>query len=142
MKVEWLPQHLFRRVSDRAGGRAPAGLPEDKSAADDADPEPVIRCRHCLHTIARPADEIAVQGAYRHTFANPHGYVYEIGCFRWADGCSNIGPSSTEFSWFAGFAWRIAVCRKCRLHLGWHFDSGTQNSFHGLILERLIFPDG
>jgi hypothetical protein len=78
----------------------------------------------------------AVGGAHRHTFFNPAGIVYEVGCFRQAVGCIASGPPSAEFTWFAGHLWRIALCRRCRTHLGWHFTSGDE-SFFGLILPRL-----
>jgi hypothetical protein len=30
--------------------------------------------------ITSPAERIVVQGSHQHTFANPHGIIYEIGC--------------------------------------------------------------
>jgi hypothetical protein len=82
-----------------------------------------------------------VQGAHHHTFANPHGIVYEIGCFKSAQGCGYAGPPSTEFTWFSGYAWRVSFCTMCLTHLGWVFIAGSGDSFHGFILERLIQPE-
>jgi len=48
----------------------------------------------------------------------------------------HISDTTTEFTWFNGYAWRIAVCAKCRQHLGWRFES-PQDYFHGLILNQL-----
>jgi len=72
------------------------------------------------------------------SFANPHGIVFEIGCFTAVKGCGYVGPPSDEFSWFAGYDWRVAVCFMCLTHLGWFFSSAGKESFHGLILDRLI----
>ena len=119
------------------------GSPEDETAAaEEKSPqeEIYILCRDCLHPVTRPADRISVQGRHRHTFANPHGVVYEIGCFRSAPGCGLIGPASEEFTWFAGHRWRVCVCAACLVHLGWRFASTGGEPFYGLILDRLVEP--
>lgn len=116
----------------RGGKTAPAA-----ETADETEPQEVIRCKNCGEPITTPADRISVQGAHAHTFANPHGIVFHIGCFRSVRGCSYAGSPSVEFSWFSGFAWRIALCRGCLIHLGWLFSSGGEERFHGLILDRL-----
>ena len=95
-----------------------------------------IRCRACGQVVTGGEQRMAVGGAHRHTFFNPAGIVYEVGCFRQAAGCIASGPPSAEFTWFAGHLWRIALCRRCRTHLGWHFTAGDE-SFFGLILPRL-----
>jgi hypothetical protein len=102
--------------------------------------DPFILCRGCLHPVTRPAERIEVQGGHQHTFANPHGIVFDIGCFREAEGCGYVGPSSDEFTWFAGCRWRVCVCAACLTHLGWLFTCSSGGAFHGLILDRLIEP--
>ncbi|MDA3788539.1 MAG: cereblon family protein [Desulfobacula sp.] len=101
--------------------------------------DPVIVCRNCNFHITRPSCQINMDGAFCHTFANPHGHVFEIGCFDSAPGCAPASPSSSEFSWFRGYDWKIGVCRDCETHLGWIFNS-DQYRFFGLILEKLVFP--
>jgi hypothetical protein len=101
--------------------------------------DPRILCRACRHPITRPGERISVDGAHRHTFANPSGLVFEVGCFRQADGCGAVGPKSAEFTWFAGYAWRVGICAACGIHLGWRFTSQAGHTFHALILDRLIF---
>lgn len=56
-------------------------------------------------------------------FANPHGYLHEVITVRWARGLAVIGPATTEFSWYPGYAWEIAYCTQCRSHLGWAFNA-------------------
>jgi len=110
-------------------------------ALDAADPEAVILCRRCGHLITRPRNRIIKDGNHRHTFANPSGLVFEIGCFSHAEGCGPSGEPSAEFTWFRGFQWRLALCRACFVHLGWQFTSlGGSAGFWGLILNRLSFP--
>ncbi len=109
---------------------------ETKTLAQDDD---IIVCAQCGHHITEPVKQMMVDDAFRHVFANPHGHVFEIGCFSHARGCRSGSIPSLEFSWFRGFAWEIGVCQYCTTHLGWIFSSGSQ-TFYGLILDRLIFP--
>ena len=81
---------------------------------------PLIRCRACGYGITDISNRIRVNGAYAHTFANPHGIVFEIGCFSQADGC--IHPGNVN-------------------HLGWQYASAEGATFFGLILDHLLFPD-
>ncbi|MCU0597708.1 MAG: cereblon family protein [Desulfobacterales bacterium] len=94
-------------------------------------------CRQCLQVITHRSLKIIIHGTHEHTFANPYGIVYEIGCFQSASGCGYVGSPTDEFSWFRGFKWQVAVCASCLTHLGWLFTSSGIDSFIGLILERL-----
>jgi len=111
-------------------------LDDETGKKIDEEEEPVLRCARCGHFITRPAEGISVNGSHRHTFVNPHGLMFEIGCFQAAPGCAHLGRATGEFTWFPGYQWRVAVCAGCLFHLGWRFvSSGT--SFHGLILDHL-----
>ena len=100
--------------------------------------ENYILCRECHQIITNEEQRIVMHGAHRHTFANPNGIVFDIGCFKTAVGCGYSGHASNEFTWFAGFSWRVAVCSMCLSHLGWLFESTGGTHFHGLILDRLL----
>ena len=131
--------YLWLRVPpENQDNGLPAASIEEETKEDMLEIEEYIRCRQCRNIIASPDDRIAIQGAHRHTFANPHGIVFEIGCFKGVKGCGHVGAPSDEFSWFSGYSWRVAVCFMCLTHLGWLFAAGGKESFHGLILDRLI----
>jgi len=100
-------------------------------------PVEAIFCKACGRTVTSRDQKISVQGEHYHTFFNPAGIVFEVGCFRQAPGCYVAGKPSSEFTWFAGHVWSFALCRNCRAHLGWFFDGGTV-TFYGLILTNLI----
>lgn len=106
---------------------------------EDNGPDDDILCRQCLRPVTHVRERIHRQGAHIHTFANPHGLVFEIGCFKNAEGCGYAGTPTDEFTWFSGFRWRMAFCRSCLVHLGWLFISENDH-FHGLILDRLAQP--
>jgi hypothetical protein len=126
---------LCREVKPGEPGRRPSATPDD---------EPVERhlgaivCRQCLHIITFATEQRIINGAHIHTFANPEGIIFEIGCYQEAQGCGYIGSASWEFTWFNGYAWRIAICRSCLAHLGWRFSGAGGHFFHGLITSRLI----
>jgi hypothetical protein len=96
-----------------------------------------IVCRQCQQRLTRPSERTQINGSHSHTFANPAGVVFEIGCFRMAGGLQYIGPPSYEFPWFAGNSWQIVICGTCQTHLGWCFRGTESGEFFGLILERL-----
>lgn len=133
---------MFFRHPHDTPKHSPGDLPDTTAVAEKApQSEYAILCRQCLQIITNPAERIEAQGAHQHTFANPGGIVYQIGCFNTAKGCAQAGPSTNEFTWFHGFRWQVAVCRACLSHLGWWFASDRLGSFYGLIIDRLIFPD-
>jgi hypothetical protein len=95
-----------------------------------------IVCNACGHPITSEDERIGMQGAHEHTCVNPHGLVFRIGCFAAAPGCRAMGVPTTDFTWFAGFAWCYALCGGCGTLLGW-FYRGAGSSFFGLILDRI-----
>ena len=123
----------FRIPTDKPGKEG--GTITIEKEAEDRSPEEeeYILCRQCHQAITKPADRIVMQGS--------HGMVFEIGCFRSAKGCGYAGDASDDFSWFAGYSWRVCLCTMCLTHLGWMFSLKGGDIFHGLILDRLIEPD-
>ena len=97
-----------------------------------------LLCAACANPVTRPEMRIEASGTHQHTFTNPAGFTYVIGCFADAPGCAQSGIYTAEWSWFADHEWRYAHCRQCSAHLGWHFRGVDR--FFGLILERLVEP--
>lgn len=98
--------------------------------------EKALYCKFCSATITTAANSIEVSDSHHHTFFNPAGIIYEIRCFSAADGCVQYGPFSDEFTWFAGYSWRLSLCSTCGAHMGWYFSSGDLG-FYGLISKNL-----
>jgi hypothetical protein len=138
----WLshPIRLLRQPGDGPGRGRQLDAETAEQDTELPEEEAYIVCRQCRHAITRNEERFSIQGGHRHTFANPHGLVFEIGCFRRAVGCGYAGPASDEFTWFAGYRWRVCFCSGCLTHLGWLFTSSA-DAFHGLILERLLELD-
>lgn len=80
-----------------------------------------------------------MSGTHAHTFTNPAGIVFRIGCFADAPGAASFGGENSAFSWFPGFVWRIALCASCGEHLGWRFrEERSSAHFFGLILDKVV----
>ncbi|HSD25788.1 MAG TPA: cereblon family protein [Vicinamibacteria bacterium] len=97
-------------------------------------------CALCRNLVTSRASAVSMNGSHAHTFANPHGFEFRIGCFADAPGCTDAGEESACWTWFPGFTWRVSLCRQCGEHLGWLFGSPDAR-FFGLILDRLVQAD-
>lgn len=96
-----------------------------------------LLCAQCGTPVTSEPDRISVNGAHTHAVVNPHELRFEIACFRSAPGCRCGGTATSEFTWFPGFSWRIALCAQCETHLGWSYSDGPDAAFYGLIVDRL-----
>jgi hypothetical protein len=126
----------------KAGRETPPGMARPSaSPGKDEGGGSVLACAGCLQPITTAAARIEVGGAHAHTFANPAGFQYRIGCFARANGCVTVGDPSTDWSWFAGHSWQVEHCSACREHLGWLFRA-EGHLFHGFVLESLVEVEG
>lgn len=126
-------------INREAALRNPASDNVRQSEAGDVRPTRGTRivCRQCLQLITIESERIEIGGAHQHTFANPAGLLFQIGCFGSAQGCAPAGPPETRWSWFAGYRWQAVLCSSCLVHLGWRY-TGAAGTFYGLILHRLL----
>ncbi len=137
MNVGTISPYLFKQPSGIEKHGQLLDSEQDESEKKDPFEEKNILCGFCNHAVTSVSEIIDINHSHKHTFANPHGIVFEIGCFRSARGCVQSGPESSDWSWFTDFTWQIAICKKCRTHLGWYFSSTKGKDFFGLILNRL-----
>lgn len=130
-----VPLPIPQLLLDRLGERRIETLLQ-KSKERQSPDEPGLCCRHCGAPITHPSNRTERHGAHRHSVTNPHSIHFTIGCFSGAEGCCCRGRPTTEHTWFAGYAWRIALCGRCGQHLGWRFER-VDSRFYGLILSQL-----
>ncbi len=110
---------------------------EDEDRDEPNDKERLILCAECSQAITGDSERIEVNGSHEHTFINPCGLIFQIGCFCRVFG-TNISVEATEqWSWFKGYSWRIVCCARCGTHLGWAYMSRGGKRFFGMILSRL-----
>ncbi len=132
------PLWLFKDLEERGGsGTKLAEEPEETSGHSGRK----LVCKMCHSVITRPDLGMEVDGKHRHVFFNPHGYVFELGCFASAKNITPTGPKTDEFTWFPGFAWQFVGCTGCQAQLGWRY-TGKSGGFYGLILKALVEEEG
>jgi hypothetical protein len=105
--------------------------------SDEEDRGKILACARCRRPITTAAARIEVAGSHAHTFTNPDGLSFRIGCFGEASGLRRVSPQSSEATWFAGYTWQVEVCSGCKEQLGWLYRSG-ERTFHGLIVDSLV----
>jgi hypothetical protein len=108
-----------------------------REETEEDGPRNSLLCKACGNEITASEFGIHRHGRFEHTFENPAGYSYRLGCFSAAWNCLLHGAPTHAHTWFPGFRWRFCACGRCGLHLGWHYDSGAE-SFFGLILDNLV----
>lgn len=77
----------------------------------------------------------------RKTYLNPDNIPCPLLTLSDATGMKSADDSSTDHTWFKGYAWRPVSCGACDLFLGWRFEAAGGQSpiaFYGLLEERLI----
>ncbi|WP_264981094.1 cereblon family protein [Pseudodesulfovibrio portus] len=114
-------------------GRVDTGKQPD---LDEGGHGSVLVCRFCRSRITRRDLAMEINGSHRHVFFNPHGQVFELGCFASAKNVLPTGPRTDEFTWFPGFVWQAVACTGCLAQLGWRY-TGEGGGFFGLILTAL-----
>ncbi len=120
-------------------GSGPNGnkQPDKSSETGTGEGGRALFCKNCRSKITRRALGMRIDGQHRHVFFNPHGLVFEIGCFASARNVAVTGPKTDEFTWFPGYIWQAVGCTGCSTMLGWRY-SGSKGGFFGLILNALI----
>ncbi|MEF2231620.1 MAG: cereblon family protein [Pseudodesulfovibrio sp.] len=137
---------LRPRALRRGGGNGfdrPSGRPEGgarSEAAESGDRRELV-CRECRMPITRPDLAMEINGSHRHVFFNPHGLVFELGCFASARNVLTHGARTDAFTWFPGYEWQVATCTGCSAQLGWRYTS-PDGGFFGLIAAALAEDDG
>ncbi|KAK9902627.1 hypothetical protein WJX75_000490 [Coccomyxa subellipsoidea] len=103
-----------------------------------------LLCRDCQHEIGRAKDSLRITDeGPAGMFVNQGGYVHDLVALRGVrSGSVGLqGRPTTDCSWFRGYAWTIAVCAHCSMHLGWQFTSRSARlsppSFYGLRRNNL-----
>lgn len=109
---------------------------EDVNQDDMARRKASLCCARCLHPVTEHSAYLELAGGHTHVFTNPGGITYELALYAHAN-CVIHGPATTEYTWFAGYAWQLALCSNCHEHLGWRYRKLGGASFYGLIRQRL-----
>lgn len=84
----------------------------------------ILCCFNCGEEVAHQDDIFSMsQEGPQSAYVNPSGHVHETLTLYTVKGIRTVGASSTEYSWFPGYAWTISVCAHCDHHMGWRFTA-------------------
>lgn len=123
--------------------------PQDEDAsqtvvADEPEKEeapPRIVCRRCATFLSEEKAVFSVtEGGAVQVFPNPSGWLRKIVTVRWAENLVPVSRPTTDFTWFAGYAWTIVTCAGCAAHLGWLYEDVANQSiasFYGLLVAEV-----
>jgi hypothetical protein len=131
---------MFELLQEDAKKGSPVEAPEDAPEREEEE-EHVFVCRRCGSEISSRRRLFAMRAAsWVQVFPNPYGHMRVIYTFRDATGLAISGAPTSEFTWFAGYTWRIAYCAACSNHLGWlfeAFDGSEPSELYGLLKDEL-----
>jgi hypothetical protein len=102
----------------------------------------VLLCAFCNGLITY-SDRLQPLGdRTRHLFVNPAGVECDFQTFYSCPGAIAVGEAIQEHTWFAGYSWRLALCRHCHHHLGWRYEGnfGYERpiQFWGILVSHLM----
>lgn len=122
---------------------------EDREPRVRAGDDEAIWCAACGARISDRGSLFTAPGSETPTrvFANPHGKVFEVLTLRRAERLVAFGRPTSDFTWFAGYAWTVVLCAGCAAHLGWAFHAANSghanasgdvpNRFFALVREAI-----
>jgi DNA-directed RNA polymerase subunit RPC12/RpoP len=96
-------------------GPLSAGIDEKESKS--------YRCAACKSVITYADRLVDLLGKSLHRCKYSPGVFCELFTFSSCPGAFNIGEPNEYYSWFPGYGWSFAVCRKCGNHLGWRYKA-------------------
>lgn len=139
-----LPSRRQETEGAPASGRVGANAPGTRQAEESPEADRSFRCRSCGARVARGRDVFGPGGASPvQVFPNPSGQMRRILTVRFASGMTFLGEPTTDFTWFKGYSWTIALCAACGAHLGWRYDrvaleEAWPERFFGLLVDALV----
>lgn len=88
-----------------------------------------LGCASCKNVICHKDDVFFMsQLGPQCSFVNESGFVYDTVTVRQAKGLIHQNNWCNEYSWFPGYAWRLAHCDNCSRHIGWSYKRLEHNT--------------
>lgn len=101
----------------------------------------VYQCVACGSLITHSDQLVLIGGTNRHLFVNPAGLECDFQTFQSCPGAVAVGEGIEVHTWFSGYMWRMAFCRRCSQHLGWYYEAILKSKrpweFWGIIVSHV-----
>ena len=129
-----------KQPGEGGGGDDPSEKGQDDELVAE---EHAIICKQCSTEVSARRFVFTMRsGSAAQVFPNPYGQMKEIITVRSAWSVQLEGWATEEFTWFHGYAWRVAYCAECRAHLGWRFEAEDSPDgparFFGLLAAAIV----
>jgi hypothetical protein len=102
----------------------------------------VYQCCGCGGLVSYSDQLLRIGASYRHLFVNPAGVQCDFYSFADCPGAVAYGGATEAHSWFPGYRWRMAFCRHCAQHLGWHYEAMSTfegpREFWGILVSHVV----
>ncbi len=102
----------------------------------------VYQCISCGGLITYSDRLLRIGASSRHLFVNPAGVQCDFHTFTDCPGALAHGVATEAHTWFPGYRWRMAFCRLCGQHLGWHYEAVSvfhrPNEFWGILVTHTV----
>ena len=102
----------------------------------------VYQCFGCGGLVTYSDRLLRVGTSHRHLFVNPEGVECDFYSFADCPGAVAHGGATAAHTWFPGYGWRMAFCRHCAQHLGWHYEAmailASPREFWGILVSHLV----
>jgi len=99
------------------------------------------QCSACGGLVTSSDRLIPIGLSTRHRFVNPAGVTFEFHTFFSCPGAVAHHESTEAHTWFPGYRWRLAFCRHCGRHLGWHYEAAAPQvrpvEFWGILISHV-----
>jgi len=100
------------------------------------------QCAACRGLITHSDRLLLINASDRHFFLNPAGVECDFRTFSDCPGAVAHGGATEVHTWFPGYRWRMAFCRQCGQHLGWHYEAVSTlerpREFWGILVSHLV----
>jgi cereblon len=101
----------------------------------------VYQCIACGGLITSSDRLIRMGTGTRHEFVNPAGVRCDFHTFFSCPGAVAHTEATEAHTWFPGYRWSLAFCRRCGHHLGWHYEATSlrlrPREFWGILATHL-----
>lgn len=100
------------------------------------------QCVSCGGLITHSDQLTSIGGSNRHLFINPTGMECDFHTFQSCPGAIAVGEATEIHTWFSGYTWQMAFCRRCGQHLGWYYraivKSKKPGQFWGILVSHVM----
>jgi cereblon len=135
------PRMRPMREATPEGGGQKKGDPKGQDAPIEEERHSLL-CKTCESEVSDSRALFCMRApTVEQVFPNPYGHMRVILTAIEAHSWTIGSEPTTDFTWFAGYAWTVIDCASCHCHLGWLYEATGGESparFYGLLKDAIV----